>query len=59
MQNDHWLEEKYAVKTLVANLVISVLWDKKTMAAEGDTELHHVAVWKEEGRVKAEVMKVR
>lgn len=59
MQNEHLLEEKYAVKNLVANLVISVLWDKQAVAAEGDTELHHVKVWREEGVVKAEVAKVR
>jgi len=53
------LEEKQAVKTLVGELIIAVLWQPACHKAEGDTDLHHIHVWREPGCIKAEIKKVR
>lgn len=54
------MNEREAVKNMVANLVIAVLWDPSTREAEGDTGEHHIRVWKENAvRVMAEIRKVR
>ena len=53
------LEEKQAVRHMVGDLAVEVLWSPRVKHASGDTELHHVEVWQEEGKVVIEVKKVR
>ena len=48
-----------AVKNIIADLIVEVLWDPKTIEAESDTEQHHVKVWKKNGYVKAEIRQIR
>ena len=53
------MNEKKAIGNIIADLIVGVLWDPKTVSAEGDTELHHVKVWKADGCVRVEIRRVR
>lgn len=53
------LEEKGAVRQMVGDLVIAVLWQPAVHRAEGDTVLHHINVWREQGHIMAKIQKVR
>lgn len=59
MSNDVWEKEKLAVKHMVGDLVIAVLWQPSCHHAEGDTALHHIRVERANSGVIAKVEKVR
>lgn len=52
-------KEKEYLQSMVADLMLSVLWDPKTTEAHGDTLWHHVRVWREGDTIKAEIKQVR
>uniref|UniRef100_A0A6H1ZQD3 Uncharacterized protein n=2 Tax=viral metagenome TaxID=1070528 RepID=A0A6H1ZQD3_9ZZZZ len=58
METSESLKEKSAVKNMIGELVVQVLWSPGVMGAEGDTKEHQLRVYKKENCVIAEVRKV-
>jgi len=48
-------DEREAVKSLVADLVIECLWDSRAVEAHGETNEHDIKAWRDNGIVRAEV----
>lgn len=49
------LREKEAVRAVVADLVITCLWNPEIGEVHGETAEHDIRVWKDKGIVSAEV----
>jgi len=51
--------EYRAVRNMLSDLAMKVLWNLDVAEASGDTAEHHIHVWKDDGVVKVEIRKVR
>jgi len=47
--------EKELVKQIVADLVVSCLWDERVCEATGETPEHEIRAWREDGQVHSVV----
>jgi len=47
--------EKEDVREVLADVVITCLWNPEVTETCGETDKHYIRAWKEEGMVKAEI----
>jgi len=58
-QTEAWMREYEALKTMIGDLGMAVVWQPAVHQANGDTAWHHVHAWREAGVTKVEIRKVR